>query len=172
MKIFFLSLAVLVALAVLAGLFFYLVGRAQPLRHTATITFTVANPRATVWAALTDYAAIPAWWPAVKSIRMETRANGEIITWNTDGHGKEIGFRTKEERAPALLVREIVGADLPFGGTWTYALADDGGTTRVTLTEDGFITPPLFRGIAKFFLKPDATMRDFEQHFSAHLATK
>ncbi len=172
MKLALLFLGSILGLVVLAGLFFYLVGRAQPERHRATISFTLPKSRAVVWAALTDYAAIPTWWPAVKSIRLETRANGEVIIWNTDAHGKEIGFRTKEEKAPTRLVREIVGDDLPFGGTWTYELADDGNTTRVTLTEDGFIKPALFRGIAKFFLPLDATMRDFEKHFSIHVATK
>jgi hypothetical protein len=108
----------------------------------------------------------------VKAIRFETRADGELITWNTDSRGHVIGFRTAEERAPARLVREIVGDDLPFGGTWTYELTEQNGATQVTLTEDGFIKPPLFRGIAKFFLKPDATMRDFEKHFIPYVATR
>ena len=172
MKILLLILGGLAALLVLAGLVFYLIGRAQPERHTATITFIVPKPRPSVWVALTDYASMPQWWPAVKSIRFETRAGGEVISWNKDAHGKEIGFRTQSEKPPARLVREIVGDDLPFGGTWTYELAEDGGGTRVTLTEDGFIKPPLFRGIAKFFLPPDAAMRDFEKHFTAYVASK
>ena len=172
MKIVFICMGIIVALIVLAGLFFYLVGVAQPERHTASITFTVSKPRAAVWAALTDYAATPQWWPAVKKIRFETRANGEVITWTTDRRGRETGFRTTEEKAPAQLVREITGDHLPFGGTWTYALVDANGGTRLTLTEDVFVKPPLFRGIAKFFLKPDATMRDFEQHFSIYVAKK
>ena len=171
-KILLLLLGALAGLLLLAGLFFYLVGRAQPERHTATITFTLPKPRAAVWAALTDYAAMPQWWPAVAAIRFETRPDGAVVTWNKDGHGKEIGFRTREEQAPARLVREIVGDDLPFGGTWTYELAEDHGATRVTLTEDGFVKPPLFRGIAKFFLQPDATMRDFEKHFTPYVAAK
>jgi uncharacterized protein YndB with AHSA1/START domain len=172
MKIFLLVLGTSVGLTVLAGLFFYLVGRAEPERHKATLSFTLSKPRPVVWAALTDYAALPTWWPAVKAIRFETRADGEVITWNTDRRGQVIGFRTVEERAPARLVREIVGDDLPFGGTWTYELTEQNGATQVTLIEDGFIKPPFFRGIAKFFLKPDATMRDFEKHFTPYVATR
>ena len=172
MKLVLLILGVIVTLVILAGMFFYLIGRAQPMRHTASITFTLPKSRAIVWAALTDYAAMSKWWPAVKAIRLETRANGEVITWNTDSHGKQVGFRTKEEKAPARLVREIVGDDLPFGGVWTYELTEVNGATQVKLTEDGFITPPLYRGIAKFFLPPDATMRDFEKYFTPYVATK
>ena len=172
MKVLLVVLAILAGLLVLAGLVLYLIGRAQPERHTASISFTLPKPSAVVWAALTDYAAMPRWWPAVKSVRLETRPNGEVVTWNTDAHGEVIGFRTNKEQAPSLLVREIVGDDLPFGGTWTYALVEEKGSTRVTLTEDGFIKPPLFRAMARLFMKPDGTMRDFQQHFTAYVATK
>ena len=165
MKILLIVFAVLAGLLVLAGLTLYLIGRAQPERHTAMIHFTLKKSRTIVWAALTDYAAMPAWWPAVTAVRTETRPNGDAITWNKDKHGREMGFRTKAEAPPARLVREIVGEGLPFGGTWTFELMEENGGTRVTLTEDGFVTSPLFRGVAALFMKPDATMRDFEKHF-------
>lgn len=172
MKILLLIVGILAAALVVVGLVIYFVGRAQPERHTARIAFTIAQPRATVWAAITDYGSMPQWWPAVKSVRLETRPNGEVVTWNTDKRGQTIGFRTKEEKAPARLVREITGEGLPFGGTWTYELAEENGGTRVTLTEDGFVTSPMFRGIAKLFMSPDATMRDYEKHFTALMAAR
>ncbi|HWA09400.1 MAG TPA: SRPBCC domain-containing protein [Opitutaceae bacterium] len=173
MKNVLLILAVLVGLIFIAGLVLYLLGRAQPERHTARRSFTVPQSPAAVWGVLTDYAAMPQWWPAVKAVRMEKRPNGETVAWNQDSHGREIGFRTKEEKAPVRLVREIVGDDLPWGGTWTYELAEEkGGGTRVTLTEDGFIKPPLFRAVARYFIGLDATMKDFESHLTARLAAK
>jgi len=69
-------------------------------------------------------------------------------------------------------VREIVGDDLPFGGMWTYELTEENGATEVRLMEDGFIKPPFFRAVAKLFMKPDATMRDFEKHFSLYVASR
>ncbi|MFZ5495968.1 MAG: SRPBCC family protein [Verrucomicrobiota bacterium] len=170
MKTTLLVLAAIVLVLVFAVAVIYLVGRAQPERHTASISFRLPRPRATVWTALTDYAAMPRWWPAVKSIRFETRPDGEIITWSADARGREIGFRTREQQAPARLVREITGDDLPFGGTWTYELRDEPGGTRLTLTEDGFVKPPFFRGVMKLFMKPEGTMRDFEKHFVPYIA--
>ena len=170
MKTLVLIVGVVVGLLVVACLVLYFFGRSLPERHTATIRFAVPQARATVWAALTDYAAMERWWPAVKSIRMEQQPDGTIITWNTDSHGQVIGFRTREEQAPARLVREITGHNLPFGGSWTYELAEENGGTAITITEDGFIKPPFFRGVMKLILKPDATMRDFEKHFTAYLA--
>ncbi len=159
-------------LLIVAVSILYLCGRFLPEDHRATISFVVAKPRPVVWAALTDYAAMPRWWPAVKSVRIEKGQNGETLTWNTDAHGREVAFRTKEEIVPEKLVREIVGADLPFGGTWTYLLSEENGGTKVTLIEDGIIRPPLLRAFARYFYGLDRTMKDFADHFGADVATR
>jgi len=70
-------------------------------------------------------------------------------------------------------VREIAGPkDLPFGGTWTFELADTGdGGTRLTLTEDGVIEPPVFRALAKWVFGLDTTQKDYLACLEKHLAT-
>lgn len=172
MKILILGLAIVAGLLVLGVFVIYLLGRMQPERHTVSIVFNLPRPPAQVWTALTDYVRMPEWWPAVKAVRLETKPDGEVITWNTDKHGRRVGFRTRESGAPHRLVREIVGDDPSFGGTWTFDLVDAGNATRVTLTEDGFVKSPVFRGIARVFFKPDATARDFERHFATHIAAQ
>ena len=144
MKIVLLIIGTLLVLGVLAGVAIYFIGRGQPERHTASISFVLPRPRPAVWTALTDYAAMPRWWPAVKSIRFETRPDGTVVTWNTDQRGQVIGFRTTQEQTPARLVREITGDNLPFGGTWAYGLAEENAGTRLTITEDGFVKPHSF----------------------------
>lgn len=172
MKIALLLVVVLVGLILVAGLVIYLIGRAQPERHSSSISFHLPRPCPVVWAALIDFSSLPQWWPAVKAIRFETRPDGTIITWNTDRRGRVIGFCTIEEKAPVHLVREITGGNLPFGGTWTYDLIPEEGGTRVNLTENGFVKPVFFRGLMKLVMKPAATMRDFERHFTAWLVKK
>lgn len=172
MKIVLLIVAGLFGLLVLAGLILYLIGRGLPEKHTSRLTVVLPAARPAVWAAITDYAKMSEWWPDVKGIRLETRPNGEVWTWNKDSRGQEIAFRTQSEKAPARLVREIVGNDLPFGGTWTFELAEEGGRTRLTLTEDGFIKPPLFRVIAQYFIGLDKTMKSFAAHLEKRVTAK
>lgn len=173
MQFLILGVSVIACLILLAGIALFWFGHSLPEQHRAQITFEVAKPRDAVWAALTDYATMPQWWPAVTAVRLETKPDGEVLTVNVDKRGHEVAFRTKLEKAPARLVREIAGDNLPFGGTWSFELADGAaGRTRLTLTEDGFIKPPIFRGIARLFLKPDATMQDFAKHFTPWVASR
>ena len=171
MKILLFVFIGLVALLLLAALFLYVVGSQMPREHRSVVSATLHAGRTAAWAAITDYTAMPEWWPAVKSVRTEKLADGTELTWNTDAHGKEIPFRTSESRPNEKLVRVIATDRLPFGGTWTYELTDVGGKeTRLTLTEDGVINPPIFRAIAKWFFGLDTTQRDYLAHLEKHLA--
>jgi len=163
----------LVALLVLAALVLYLAGSRMPREHRSLVSVSLRASRSAVWTAITDYPAMPAWWPAVKAVRFERLPDGTELTWNKDGHGQEIPFRTGESRANEKLVRVLAKADLPYGGTWTFDLTDaPGGGTRLTLTEDGFVNPAIFRAIATWFIGLDATQQDFIAHLEKHLATK
>ena len=163
----------LTAVLALAVLVLYVAGSRLPREHHSQVTLILRANRATVWTALTDYAAMPRWWPAVKAVRMEKLPDGTELTFNLDRHGEEIPFRTVEVRPNEKLVRMIANDQLPFGGTWTYELADgEGGGTRLTLTEDGFVNPPVFRAMAKWFFGLDMTQRDYLAHLEQHLAGK
>ena len=173
MKIALIIAVSLVAFLIIVGLVFYFAGASMPREHRSVVTATFKARRATVWAAITDYAAMPSWWPAVKGIRLEKLPDGTELTWNKDSHGREMAFRTGESHPNEKLVRVIVGDDQPFGGTWTFVLADaPSGGTQLTLTEDGFIKPPVFRAVAKWFIGLDATQNDFVANLEKHLAAK
>ena len=109
MKIALIILAGLVALLLVVGLVFYLAGSRMPREHRSVVTATFKASRTAVWTAITDYAAMPKWWPAVVAIRTEKLPDGTELTWNKDKRGQEIAFRTAESRANEKLVRVIVG---------------------------------------------------------------
>ncbi len=176
MKIVLFIVLSLVALLMVTTLVFYLAGASMPREHRSVVTATFKASRAAVWAAVTNYAAMPSWWPAVKSVRTEKLPDGAELTWNRDSHGQEIPFRTSESRVNEKLVRIIAVEKvdkLPFGGTWTFVLTDaPGGGTQLTITEDGFINPPIFRAVAKWFMGLDATQKSYLASLEKHLAAK
>jgi uncharacterized protein YndB with AHSA1/START domain len=173
MKIALFVLLGLVALVTLVAFVFYVAGSRMPREHHSVVSVTLRASRSAVWAAITDYAAMPAWWPAVKVVRTERLPDGAELTWNRDSHGQELPFRTGESRVNEKLVRIIAKDDLAFGGSWTFELADAlGGGTRLTLIEDGFINPAILRPIAKWFIGLDATQQAFIMNLEKHLAAK
>ncbi len=173
MKIALFILLGLVALLALAGLVFYVAGSRLPREHRAQVTVTLPASRAAVWSAITDYAAMPSWWPAIQSVRTEKLADGTELTWTTDSHGNKLPYRTGDSRVNEHLVRVIASDQLAFGGTWTFDVADAaGGGTRLTITEDGYINPPIFRALAQWFFGLDTTMRDYLANLEKHLANK
>jgi uncharacterized protein YndB with AHSA1/START domain len=173
MKLALMIVLGLVAMVVLAVLGLYVAGSQMPREHHSQITVTLRASRAEVWDLLTDYRAMPHWWPAVKAVRMEKLADGTELTWNQDRHGQKIPFRTVESRPKEKLVRAIATDQLPYGGTWTYDLSETGaGFTRLTLSEDGYINPPIFRAMANWFIGLDRTQRDFLDNLQRQVSRK
>src|SRR6476646_2730627 len=76
MKILLFGVAGLIALLLVAAIVFYLAGARMPREHRSVGTVDLRAPRAAVWAAITNYAAMPSWWPAVKSVRIEKLPDG------------------------------------------------------------------------------------------------
>jgi uncharacterized protein YndB with AHSA1/START domain len=167
-----LALGLFVA-AVLACIVTYVAGTQMPREHHSQLTATFPVPRDKVWNVLIDYEGMPKWWPAVKSVRTERLTDGTLITWNKDAHGNEVPFKTTAMNPDVKLERTIAGTNQPFGGKWTFELADDGDSgTKLTLTEDGWIQSPFYRAIAKWFVGLDATQKDFIANLTKRLASE
>ena len=173
MKIVLVLVLGLIGAAGIALLVFYIAGSRMPREHRSQMKATFPADRATVWDAINDFDGMPGWWPAVKSVRIERLTDGTVITWNKDAHGNEVPFKTTVLQPQQKLVRMIASTDQPFGGTWTFDLADaSGGGTVLTLTEDGWIGPPFYRAVAQWVIGLDATQKDFMAHLGKHLAAK
>ena len=89
--------------------------------------------------------------------------------------GLEIGRRDDvpiaivEARPPEHLVTRIADPNLPFGGTWTFALSPVDGGTRLTITERGYVTNPIFRFVSRVVLGHEATMAAYVRELAARL---
>ncbi len=169
MKLAFLILGTLIFSVGLLALFLYWYGRRLPLHHRQSANADLPVPPQRVWEAITRYDEMPRWWDAVKTVETESRKDGTTVTWNVDKHGQRIGFVTEATEEPRRLVRRILDEDLPFGGSWTFELERKGNGTKLTLSEDGFIRPPLFRAIAHLFIGMRATLEDFLKALAKHL---
>jgi uncharacterized protein YndB with AHSA1/START domain len=140
----FLALAAVVIL-VLA------IGSLLPRDHVATRVGRYHQPPEKIWVAITDVDAMPSWREGLNSVKLLPERNGlpAHIEFTSAG---QLPMETVEMTPPRKLVNRIAGSNLPFGGTWTFEVepAADGATLRIT--ENGYVTNPVFRVVSRFVL--------------------
>lgn len=160
------ALAALGAALALVAILLYAGGLFVDREHHASVAADLPAPPERVFDALVDVEAYPEW-RGIASVEIVSR---DPLRWREHTGDDPITFELVERIPSERLVTRIADPSLPFGGTWTFALAPshDGGT-HLTITEDGWIDPPPFRLIAKYALGYDATMRDHLAHLRAHL---
>jgi uncharacterized protein YndB with AHSA1/START domain len=126
------------------------IGLLLPRTHRATSAVQISKPPAEVWAAIRDLGRVPEFWPEIKTSVRQPDRDGKEAWLQTMKNGFALPLVIEEDQPPARLVTRIaIEGKAPFGGSWIYEVAESGGGTRVTLTEDGFVDNPLFRVISK-----------------------
>lgn len=140
------------------------VGLALPRDHVAARGAVLARLPDDVWRALTDVEAYPRWRRGVTAV--ERLSPTEFRERSSHG---VIRFEVVEEVPGALRITRIADPGLPFGGRWIYELSREGDVTRLVITEDGFVTNPVFRLLSRTVFSPASTLERFLTDLGVHL---
>ncbi|MGH7519850.1 MAG: SRPBCC family protein [Gemmatimonadales bacterium] len=127
-----------------------LIGAFVPREHRATSTVTLHQPPDSVWKVVRDLGGITAWWPEIKeSVRQPDQDGHEV--WRQKMSGFDVPLIVMESAPPRRLVTKIdASTGAAFGGTWTYELRANPGSTQISVTEAGWIGNPIFRFLSRF----------------------
>jgi uncharacterized protein YndB with AHSA1/START domain len=155
MKWLWITLAVLAAIALIA----FIVGSLVPREHSASRRIRLARPIGEVWAVVSDVANATSWRKGLKGVEVLPPQDGKTVFRETTGFGP-LTMIVDESRPPNRMVLRILDAGGPFGGTWTYVLREDGAGTVISITEDGFVNPALFRFMGRFIFGYTTTIDD------------
>ena len=161
---------ILIVFGVLVGLaaLIVLIGWMLPKDHVATRMGRYRQPPEAIWTALTDVDAMPSWREGLKSVKRLPDRNGLPVHVEVTDDG-EIPMETVESNAPRRLVRRISDAKLPFGGTWTFEIAPVAQGATLRITENGYVTNPFFRFMARFVFgytgQMDSVLRSLAKKF-------
>lgn len=136
------------------------IGWMLPVDHTATVSRVVAGPPEAVWSVMTRPEDFPAWRPGVDGVEVLPDPGG-LPVWRESAATGSMTLEVTEMHPPTRLVTRIADEGLPFGGTWTYELEEEGAGTRVTITEDGEVYSPFFRFVSRFIIGYEGTMRAY-----------
>jgi uncharacterized protein YndB with AHSA1/START domain len=141
----------LIILGALIGLLLLatLVGLALPREHHVSSRISLKQPPESVFAVIRDVAALPTWWPTVKQVSRRDDPQRREIWDETMRDGFEMGIEVATAEPPTMLKTVIVGDNAPFGGSWTTRIDPVPGGSTVTVTEDGWVSNPVFRVISR-----------------------
>jgi len=152
-------LLVVLGLLVVIAVVIALIGVMLPRDHVASTTTLINAPPESVWEALANVADYPRWRPDVRSV--DVLSTEGALRWREHTGQGGMTLERAEEQRPRRLVARIADEKLPFGGTWTYELAPEAPGTRVTVTERGYVTNPIFRFMARYVFGHHRTQEDF-----------
>lgn len=142
-------IAIVLALAVLAGIILWIGGR-LPERHRVALALQLKQSPEVVFDTISDIASATSWRNNMKSsLFLEPSADGKLRFQQADGNGK-ITYRIEQSKRPNLFVTRIDDPSLPFGGTWTISITANGDATDVEIIEDGEIRTRMFRFFARY----------------------
>ena len=153
--------------AVMAG-----IGLVLPRDHVAARRAVFARPADDVWRAIVDLDGYPRWRRGVTAI--ERLSPTEFCERSSQG---AIRFEIVEDRPREVRITRIADPKLPVGGRWIFELAapgappgmPPGGSTTLTITEDGFVTNPIFRFLSRTVFSTASTLDRFLVDLGAHL---
>ena len=152
------------------GILLSIIGLFLPKSHVASCRIDLRGvPRESVFAALTDLDAFPAWRRGLKSLERLPDRNGQAV-WRETLRNGPMSFQRTVDRPPDTLQATIVDNRTITGG-WDYQLddlAEPASGTRLTITERGTLHNPLFVCMSKFF-DLSATIHGFQEDLATHL---
>ena len=147
---------------VLAGflILITLIGWLLPKDHVATRQGRYRQPPEAIWKAISDVDAMPSWREGLKSVKHLPKKNGLPAHLEITDMG-EIPLETVEMTPPRKLINRITDPKLPFGGTWTFEITPTAEGSTLRITENGYVSNPVFRLLSRFVFGQTGTIESY-----------
>ena len=147
------------------------IGWTLPAEHRITREAELPHGPDTVWAAISDLSALPAWMPGIRRVhRLDAIEGRERWVYETAEGDMTIEVVTRS--APTELTIRSVSSDLAFGGTWTHRISPARAGSLLSITEHGWISNPYFRFMYRYVFAhattPDEAVAALKRHLGQH----
>ena len=168
MKWIAIAVGVVVALIVLI----VVIGSLLPRDHVATVSAAVAAPPAKVWAAITQPDSFTSWRSDLTRVEVLPSSQNQT-SWREHGRNGSMTMVLEDVQPPRHMATRIVDENLPFGGRWEYDIVPEGtDASRVTITERGWVSNPIFRFVSRFVMGHTATLDAYLRALGKHFGSE
>jgi uncharacterized protein YndB with AHSA1/START domain len=137
----------------------FIIGALLPRDHVASTSALIPAPPEDVFRAITDVEHFPSW-RAVSKVDTLGSVDGHR-RWREVSRFGPITFEQVEADMPHHFVSRVVDTDQGFGGTWTWDIAPSGNGSTVKITEQGYVSNPLFRFMSRYVFGHHATQEEY-----------
>ena len=144
----------------------FIAGMNLPADVTVRRRVDLAAPMVDVWAVISDPKLAAAWHPEAKSSIERPPVNGNPV-WVETGD-RSITYTQIEATAPRRLTMTTLDASLPYRAEWTIALSEQGGKTRVTITQKATVPEPMDRVRSAWLSGPSKQLDSWLVGLGAH----
>jgi hypothetical protein len=122
---------ILIALVVVVAVIAVIaaIGATLPRDHVATRSLVLRRPAEEVW-------------PAIMQAMAASGVPVDVV----------------ESDPPRRQVTRVKDTEKNFGGTWTITITPSPGGSTLTITEDGWVSNPVFRFVSRYVMGHHATM--------------
>lgn len=160
MKYFIIAVIVLLVIVVII----FIIGAILPEKHTATVSAKISATKEKVWSLISYPEGFPSWRENVENVEILSKP-GEPLKWKEMyKRNDSLAFEEISRVDQEVFISKIAGENLPFGGTWTIKLQQEGDSIVVSIVEDGEIYNLVFRVFARFIFGYDSTMKEYLAH--------
>ncbi|WP_138429052.1 SRPBCC family protein [Fodinibius saliphilus] len=157
MKYFLTILGILASIPLIV----YGIGSFMPQSHTVSQQQTFDVPQQELWQLISDIKSYPDWRPYVDSVKVLSDST-EALRWREYyREADSLPFEVVSSNDSSKFITKIADADLPFGGTWTYAIDSTAAGTQLSITENGEVYSPIYRFISSVFVGYDTTIKQY-----------
>lgn len=141
---------VIVLVVLVAGVF--IIGALLPEEHHASRTLITKQAPQTIWDTINDHANEPQWRSDVANVTSLGERQGKPVWQENYKDGNKVTLITTEYKPPTRMVRELTDLDGPFSGRWEIDIVPTPEGSKITITEIGKVSNPLFRFVSKFII--------------------
>jgi|AntRauTorckE6833_2_1112554.scaffolds.fasta_scaffold04666_5 uncharacterized membrane protein len=154
-------LITIIAVVIAIFVSIWIAGNLLPVTHSVTLSKTYNTSQDKIYQLITNVNKFPSWRSNVKDVEVlnDKQKPLEWREYYTDND--PLTFRILNIEDSTLIVTEIADTNLPFGGGWTYQIAEENNSTKLTITENGEVYNPFFRFVSKYIIGHEATIKQF-----------
>ena len=168
MKWIAIAVGVIVAIVVLI----VMIGSLLPRDHVATVSARISATPSNVWAVISQPDGFTSWRSDLTRVEM-LPSTPSGASWREHSRNGAMTMVIESAESPRRMVTRIVDKDLPFGGRWEYDILPDGAdASRVTVTERGWVSNPIFRFVSRFVMGHTATLDAYLRALGKHFGTE